>query len=59
METAQEGIVVLQGRRLVYLNPRRCEMTGYTKEELDRSLLTAEYAQGCVIDFLAGIAARA
>lgn len=34
MEAAHEGIVVVQNRRLVYLNPRMCEMTGYTEAEL-------------------------
>lgn len=34
VETAHEGIVVVQNRRLVYLNPRMCEMTGYSEAEL-------------------------
>lgn len=34
LEIAHEGIVVVQNKRLVYLNPRMSEMTGYTEEEL-------------------------
>ncbi len=34
VDTAHEGIAVVQNTRLVYLNPRMCEMSGYTKEEL-------------------------
>ncbi|ART79533.1 sensor domain-containing diguanylate cyclase [Oceanisphaera avium] len=34
VETAHEGIAVVQNHRLVYLNPRLCEMSGYTEEEL-------------------------
>ncbi|WMC11640.1 diguanylate cyclase [Oceanimonas pelagia] len=34
VETAHEGIVVVQNKRLVYLNPRMCEMTGYSEAEL-------------------------
>ena len=34
VETAHEGIAVVQETRLVYLNPRMCEMTGYNETEL-------------------------
>lgn len=34
VENAHEGIVVVQNTRLVYLNPRICEMSGYDEEEL-------------------------
>lgn len=34
VETAHEGIAVVQNKRLVYLNPRMCEMSGYTEAEL-------------------------
>lgn len=34
VETAHEGIAVVQNKRLVYLNPRMCEMTGYDEAEL-------------------------
>lgn len=34
VDTAHEGIVVVQNKRLVYLNPRMCEMTGYSAAEL-------------------------
>lgn len=34
VETAHEGIAVVQNARLVYLNPRMCEMSGYTENEL-------------------------
>ena len=34
VEMAQEGIAVVQDKRLVYMNPRMCEMTGYTEDEL-------------------------
>lgn len=34
VETAHEGIAVVQDKRLVYINPRMCEMSGYTKAEL-------------------------
>lgn len=34
VETAQEGIAVVQHKRLVYLNPRMCEMSGYDETEL-------------------------
>ncbi|MDC7240743.1 MAG: diguanylate cyclase, partial [Spirochaetales bacterium] len=31
---AHEGIAVVQNRKLVYANPRLCEMTGYDQDEL-------------------------
>lgn len=34
VETAHEGIAVVQNQRLVYLNPRMCEMSGYNEQEL-------------------------
>lgn len=34
VETAHEGIAVVQNTRLVYLNPRMCEMSGYDEAEL-------------------------
>ena len=34
VETAHEGIAVVQNKRLVYLNPRMCEMSGYNETEL-------------------------
>lgn len=34
VETAHEGIAVVQNTRLVYLNPRMCEMSGYDEVEL-------------------------
>lgn len=34
IETAHEGIAVVQYKRLVYLNPRMCEMSGYSETEL-------------------------
>lgn len=34
VETAHEGIAVVQNKRLVYLNPRMCEMSGYSEDEL-------------------------
>lgn len=34
VETAHEGIAVVQDKKLVYTNPRMCEMSGYTKAEL-------------------------
>ena len=34
VETAHEGIAVVQNKRLVYLNPRMCEMSGYNEAEL-------------------------
>lgn len=34
VETAHEGIAVVQETRLVYLNPRMCEMSGYNETEL-------------------------
>lgn len=34
VETAHEGIAVVQDARLVYLNPRMCEMSGYNEAEL-------------------------
>ncbi len=34
LETAHEGIAVVQNRRLVYINERMCEMTGYDKAAL-------------------------
>ena len=34
VETAHEGIAVVQDARLVYLNPRMCEMSGYNEDEL-------------------------
>jgi len=34
VETAHEGIAVVQDKRLVYTNPRMSEMSGYTKTEL-------------------------
>lgn len=34
VETAHEGIAVVQNTRLVYLNPRMCEMSGYDETEL-------------------------
>ncbi len=33
-ENAHEGIVVVQHKRLVYVNPSMCTMTGYDKESL-------------------------
>jgi len=33
-DNAFEGIAVVQNKRLVYLNPRMCEMTGYDKDSL-------------------------
>jgi len=34
VENAHEGIAVVQDARLVYLNPRMCEMSGYDEAEL-------------------------
>ncbi|WP_309043621.1 diguanylate cyclase domain-containing protein [Marinobacter sediminicola] len=34
VENAHEGIAVVQNTRLVYLNPRMCEMSGYGEAEL-------------------------
>lgn len=34
VETAHEGIAVVQNKRLVYFNPRMCEMSGYNEAEL-------------------------
>ena len=34
VETAHEGIAVVQDKKLVYLNPRICEMSGYQEAEL-------------------------
>ncbi|WP_460187567.1 diguanylate cyclase domain-containing protein [Thiomicrorhabdus hydrogeniphila] len=34
VENAHEGIAVVQEARLVYLNPRMCEMSGYDEAEL-------------------------
>jgi len=33
-DNAFEGIAVVQNKRLVYINPRMCEMTGYDKDSL-------------------------
>lgn len=33
-DNAFEGIFVIQNQRLVYINPRMCEMTGYNKDSL-------------------------
>jgi len=34
VETAHEGIAVVQDKRLMYVNPRMCEMSGYSEAEL-------------------------
>nr|WP_320050383.1 diguanylate cyclase [uncultured Desulfuromonas sp.] len=34
VDNAHEGIVVVQNKRLVFVNPRACEMTGYDYEAL-------------------------
>lgn len=34
VETAHEGIAVVQNKRLVYLNPHMCQMSGYDEAEL-------------------------
>jgi PAS domain S-box-containing protein len=34
IETANEGIIVAKGRRLVFVNPMMLELTGYSQEEM-------------------------
>ena len=35
VENAEEGIAIIQDEKVIYANPRLCELTGYTREELE------------------------
>ncbi len=34
VENAEEGIAIIQDEKIIYANPRLCELTGYTREEI-------------------------